>query len=232
MIGYTLNSVIRADGAPAFAMIATVAGAVTNIILDPIFIFVLDWGISGAAWATITGQILTLVISIVYLTRTKTFKLHLASLKPQKEVLSSIAKLGISTLITQLSIVIISMVCNKMLAIYGADSVYGANDPLAIIGICMKVFTIVLSIAMGIIIGAQPILGYNVGAGLNDRVRELSVNVSLPQLSSVSSLRLSLKSGQKLLLISSAPIPRIPSSICNSLHSLFGFSSCSSPSPV
>lgn len=172
MLGYMLNSVIRADGSPAFAMTATVAGAVANIILDPIFIFVLGWGIQGAAWATITGQILTLIISLVYLTRTKTFRLHFASLKPQKEVLSNIVKLGVSTLITQLSIVIISMVCNKMLAIYGAKSVYGANDPLAIIGICMKVFTIVLSIAMGIIIGAQPILGFNIGAGLNDRVRE------------------------------------------------------------
>lgn len=172
MLGYMLNSVIRADGSPAFAMIATVAGAVTNIILDPIFIFVFNWGIQGAAWATITGQILTLVISIIYLTRTKTFRLKLESFKPQKEVLGNIAKLGVSTFITQLSIVIISMVCNKMLAIFGAQSEYGANDPLAIIGICMKVFTIVLSIAMGIIIGAQPILGYNIGAGNNDRVRE------------------------------------------------------------
>lgn len=172
MLGYMLNSVIRADGSPAFAMAATVAGALTNIILDPIFIFVFNWGIRGAAWATITGQILTLIISIVYLTRTKTFKLSIKSLKPEKQVLSTVAKLGISTLITQLSIVIISMVCNKMLASFGANSEYGANDPLAIIGICMKVFTIVLSIAMGIIIGAQPILGFNIGAGKNDRVRE------------------------------------------------------------
>lgn len=172
MLGYMLNSVIRADGAPAFAMIATVAGAVTNIILDPLFIFAFGWGIQGAAWATITGQILTLVLSLIYLTRTKTFHLQLTSFKPTKAVLSNIAKLGVSTLITQLSIVIISMVCNKMLAIYGANSIYGANDPLAIIGICMKVFTIVLSIAMGIIIGAQPILGFNIGAGKFDRVRE------------------------------------------------------------
>ncbi len=172
MIGYALNSVIRADGSPNFAMVATVAGAVTNIILDPIFIFVFNWGIKGAAWATITGQIITLIISIVYLFRTKTFRIQASSFKVESQVLSNIAKLGISTFITQLSIVIISMVCNKMLATFGADSIYGANDPLAIIGICMKVFTIVLSIAMGIIIGAQPILGYNIGAGKNDRVRE------------------------------------------------------------
>ncbi len=172
MLGYMLNSVIRADGAPAFAMSATIAGALTNIILDPIFIFVFKWGIRGAAWATITGQIITLLFSFLYLTRTKTFHLRLDSFKLQKPVLSNIAKLGISTLITQLSIVIISMVCNQMLATFGAKSIYGANDPLAIIGICMKVFTIILSIAMGIIIGAQPILGYNVGAGNYDRVRE------------------------------------------------------------
>lgn len=172
MLGYMLNSVIRADGAPTFAMIATVVGAVTNIILDPIFIFVLNWGIQGAAWATIAGQILTLIISIIYLTRSRTFKLKMQSFLPQKEALSNIAKLGISTLITQLSIVVISMVCSKTLATFGAQSEYGANDPIAIIGICMKVFTIVLSVAMGIIIGAQPILGYNIGAGQNDRVRE------------------------------------------------------------
>lgn len=172
MLGYMLNSVIRADGAPAFAMIATVAGAVTNIILDPVFIFVLGWGIQGAAWATITGEIVTLVLSVFYLIRTRTFRLKLESFKPQRQVLINVMKLGVSTLITQLSIVVISMVCNRMLASYGAQSEYGANDPLAIIGICMKVFTIVLSIAMGIIIGAQPILGYNIGAGQNGRVKE------------------------------------------------------------
>ena len=172
MLGYMLNSVIRADGSPAFAMVATVIGAVANIILDPIFIFAFGWGIRGAAWATITGQILTLLVSLFYLTRTKTFRLKLASFKPEGKLLSNVAKLGISTFITQLSIVIISMVCNKMLATFGANSVYGANDPLAIIGICMKVFTIVLSVAMGIIIGAQPILGFNIGAGQHDRVRE------------------------------------------------------------
>lgn len=172
MVGFTMNSVIRADGAPTFAMVATVAGALTNIILDPIFIFVLNGGISGAAWATITGQIVTLLISIIYFTRTRTFRLQLASFRPAGQLLSNIAKLGVSTLITQLSIVVISMVCNQMLAIYGAQSPYGANDPLAIIGICMKVFTIVLSVALGIIIGAQPILGFNIGAGQTDRVRE------------------------------------------------------------
>lgn len=172
MLGYMLNSVIRADGSPTYAMVATIAGAVTNIILDPIFIFVLSWGIKGAAWATVTGQVLTLIISVIYLARTRTFKLKFPDLHPQKQVLGNIAKLGVSTFITQLSIVVISMVCNKMLAIYGTQSEYGANDPLAIIGICMKVFTIVLSIAMGVIIGAQPILGYNIGAGKNNRVRE------------------------------------------------------------
>lgn len=172
MLGYMLNSVIRADGAPAFAMIATVAGAVTNIVLDPVFIFVLNWGICGAAWATVIGQVVTLLISIFYLTRTQTFKLKFASLKIEKSLLVNVMKLGVSTFITQLSIVAISMACNRMLAIFGAKSVYGANDPLAIIGICMKVFTIVLSIAMGIIIGAQPILGFNIGAEQHDRVRE------------------------------------------------------------
>lgn len=172
MVGNVINSVIRADGSPAFAMVQTLAGAITNIILDPIFIFVLHWGIKGAAWATIIGQVLTLLLGIFYLFRTKTFKLKWESFKLKLPVFSNVVKLGISTFITQMAVVVIALTSNIMLAKYGAQSIYGADIPIATMGICTKVFSIVLNIAIGIIVGAQPILGYNIGAGKNARVRE------------------------------------------------------------
>ena len=172
MMGNMLSAIIRADGSPAFSMASTLSGAITNIILDPIFIFGCNWGIKGAAWATIIGQIVSLIIAIVYLTRTKTFKLEKTSFKLDFKLFSNVIKLGISTFITQMSIVVISLVCNIMLAKYGAVSKYGADIPIAVMGICMKVFTIVINIVVGIILGAQPILGYNFGAKKIDRVKQ------------------------------------------------------------
>ncbi|MBE6153990.1 MAG: MATE family efflux transporter [Firmicutes bacterium] len=173
MMANVMNPIIRADGSPLGAMIATLVGAITNIILDPIFIFVFDMGIEGAAWATIIGQVLSLIISIIYFVKyTKTFKLSKDSFKVNIGIFSNIIKLGVSTFITQMSIVIISLVCNIMLAKYGAMSKYGADIPIATMGICMKVFTIVINIVVGIILGAQPILGYNFGAKKIDRVKQ------------------------------------------------------------
>ncbi len=173
MLANGMNAVIRADGSPGFSMASTLVGAVTNIILDPIFIFVCKWGISGAAWATVIGQCFSLIVSIIYFTRTKTFKLSWQSFHMNFGVFQNVMKLGISTFITQMSIVIISLVCNIELAKYGALSKYGVDIPIAVIGICMKVFTIVINIAVGIILGAQPILGYNYGSKQYDRVKEV-----------------------------------------------------------
>lgn len=167
-----MNAVIRADGSPGFSMASTLIEAITNIILDPIFIFAFKWGIKGAAWATVIGQCLSLIVSIIYFTKTKTFKLSWSSFKVNFGIFSNVIKLGISTFITQMSIVVISLVCNIMLAKYGAQSKYGADIPIAVIGICMKVFTIVINVAVGIILGAQPILGYNYGAKQMTRVKK------------------------------------------------------------
>lgn len=172
MVANGMNAIIRADGSPGFSMASTLVGAITNIILDPIFIFVFQWGIAGAAWATIIGQCLSLIVSIVYFTKTKTFKLSWSSFKINFKLFSNVIKLGVSTFITQMSIVVISLVCNIMLAKYGAMSKYGADIPIAVIGICMKVFTIIINIAVGIVLGAQPILGYNYGAKQYDRVKK------------------------------------------------------------
>lgn len=172
MMGNTMNPIIRADGSPTYSMLATLAGAISNIILDPIFIFGLKLGMKGAAYATVLGQVLTLIISIIYFTKTKSFKLTKESFKIDFKVFSNVIKLGISTFITQMSIVVVSLVCNMMLAKYGANSKYGVDIPIAVIGICMKVFTIVINVVVGLILGAQPILGYNFGAKKYKRVKE------------------------------------------------------------
>lgn len=172
MLANGMNAIIRADGSPGFSMGSTLIGAITNIILDPLFIFGFKWGIKGAAWATVIGQCLSLIVSIYYFTKTKTFKINKNSFKINLGIFKNVIKLGVSTFITQMSIVIISLVCNITLAKYGAMSRYGADIPIATIGICMKVFTIVINIAIGIILGAQPILGYNYGAKNYDRVKE------------------------------------------------------------
>lgn len=172
MLANVMNPIIRADGSPKMAMVATLAGAITNIILDPVFIFVFDLGIKGAAWATIIGQVLSCIISIVYFLNSKSFKLKKDSFIVDFKIFSNVIKLGVSTFITQMSIVIISLVCNIMLFKYGSQSKYGADIPIAVIGIAMKVFTIVINIVVGIILGAQPILGFNYGAGKYDRVKE------------------------------------------------------------
>lgn len=168
-----LSGIIRADGSPAFAMVVTVTGAVINIILDPLFIFGFNWGIEGAAIATIIGQIVSFLLGAYYIFfRARTFKLNLASFHPDLKVFAQFTKLGVSTFITQMAIVATALVGNMMLASYGAESIYGADIPIAVMGITMKVFTIVINIVVGLTVGAQPILGYNYGAGKYDRVKE------------------------------------------------------------
>lgn len=172
MLMNMMNAVIRADGSPAFSMASMTVGAVINIILDPVFIFACDWGIAGAAWATVIGQTASFVICFVYFFRTKTFRLKASSFLPHFKVFSNALKLGVSSFITQMSIVVISLVCNIMLFQYGELSIYGPDIPISVISIETKVFTIVINIVVGIILGGQPILGYNYGAGKFDRVKQ------------------------------------------------------------
>ena len=179
MLSNMINAVIRADGCPAWSMFSMLAGAVTNIILDPIFIFVCRWGMAGAAWATVIGQTVSFVIGIVYLFRSKTFKLTLKSFIPHFKSFGEAIKLGLSSFITQMSIVIISLVCNIMLVKYGGASQYGENIPIAIVAIESKVFTVVINIVVGIVLGCQPIIGYNLGAENYGRVKKLYCNILL-----------------------------------------------------
>lgn len=169
----TLASIIRADGSPQYAMGAMLTGAVINIIGDPVAIFALDLGIKGAAWATILGQFVSFVICAVYLCRSKTFRVGAESFKPNGRTLRPVMALGASSLLTQLSIVVITVVNNILLVNYGRQSAYGEDVPLAAFVVIMKLFQIVLNIAIGIAAGAQPIVGYNYGAGKTERVRGL-----------------------------------------------------------
>ncbi len=167
-----MNSMIRADGSPTYAMIALLLGAVINIALDPLFIFVLDWGIQGAAFATVIGQVVSFVICVVYFRKPKSFKLKKSSFRIDYPVLKNLIVLGGSTFIVQISMVVMTLLCNMMLFKYGALSKFGSDIPISVFSIQTKIYTIVGNIACGIALGGQPILGYNYGAGKMDRVRE------------------------------------------------------------
>lgn len=173
LVQNTLASIIRADGSPRYAMCAMLVGAIINIIGDPVAIFALDLGIKGAAYATILGQFVSFIICLLYLTKSRTFKISMKSFRPNIRILKRVMALGTSSFLTQLSIVIITVINNILLVKYGADSVYGADIPLAAFVVIMKLFQIVLNIAIGIAAGAQPIVGYNYGAGQFDRVQDL-----------------------------------------------------------
>lgn len=173
LVQNTLASIIRADGSPKYAMGAMLVGAVLNIIGDPVAIFLLDLGIQGAAWATILGQFVSFCICAAYLTRSKTFRISAKSFRLDFTLLKQVMALGASSFLTQLSIVVITIVNNILLVKYGAASPYGEDIPLAAFVVIMKLFQIVLNIAIGIAAGAQPIVGFNYGAKRFARVREL-----------------------------------------------------------
>ena len=173
-----MNPIIRSDGSPKFAMVSTLAGAVTNIILDPIFIFIFKWGMMGAAVATILGQILTAFLSIWYLCHMKAVKLEKSSFGIHPGLAAKYLPLGICSFLSQISLVAAMAAIQNMTLKYGAmDEIFGqaqyAQIPMAVLGIVMKFFQIVISIAVGMAAGCIPIVGYNIGAGRKDRARNL-----------------------------------------------------------
>lgn len=172
MIPTALNSMIRADGSPKYAMFSMVLGAVINTVFDPIFIFVLHMGVQGAAIATVMGQVASFVVSVIYITRFKTFHFDKVMFRLKRRVCQNILTLGISSFITQIAITIVMALTNNLLAAYGAASVYGPEIPLTAMGIVMKVNQILISILVGIATGAQPIIGYNYGAKNFERVKK------------------------------------------------------------
>ena len=178
MFGQAMNPIIRSDGSPKFAMVSTVAGAVTNIILDPIFIFPLKMGMMGAAVATVVGQILTAVLSVWYLFHMKALRLERSSFRLSGALMRKFLPLGITSFLSQASLVVSMAAVQNMCTKYGAmDPVFGqaayAQIPLAVLGIVMKFFQIVISIAVGTAAGCIPVVGYNIGAQRKDRAKTL-----------------------------------------------------------
>ncbi len=178
MFGQAMNPVIRADGSPKFAMISTLAGALANIILDPIFIFVFEWGMMGAAIATVIGQIITAVLAVWYLCNTRIVKLSKSDFKLQNKIITKTLALGICSFLSQISLVAAMAAINNMVKKYGAtDKIFGqeqyAQIPMAVVGIVMKFFQIVISIVVGMAAGCIPIVGFNMGANLKSRVKKL-----------------------------------------------------------
>lgn len=178
VFGQAMNPVIRSDGSPKFAMASTLAGAVINLILDPVFIYVMRWGMMGAAVATVLGQVATAALAIWYLCHMKAVKLNKNSFRPHVKLMRRYIPLGICSFLAQISLVCSMAAMQNMLIKYGAlDPIYSqaqyAQIPMAVIGIVMKVLQIVISIAIGTAAGCIPIVGYNVGAGRSDRAKLL-----------------------------------------------------------
>ncbi len=168
-----VSAIIRADGDPKYSMKATIIGAVINLVLDPIAIFVLDMGMVGAGFATITGQFVSAVYGLAYFRKMKSTKLHKESFKLETTLVKRVLTLGISSFVTQISIVIFLAVLNQTMVKYGGMSVYGEDIPLTVMGIIMKIYQIAVSFIVGISIGVQPIVGYNMGAGNYARMKEI-----------------------------------------------------------
>ena len=186
MFGQAMNPVIRADGSPRFAMGSTLAGAVANIILDPIFIFVFKWGMMGAAIATVIGQIITAALAVWYLFHIKSVRLEKRDFLLEKKTVSKTVSLGICSLLSQISLVAAMAAINNMVRKYGAlDAVFGmeqyAQIPMAVVGIVMKFFQIVISIVVGMAAGCIPVVGYNMGAGRRDRVKSVFVRLLIAE---------------------------------------------------
>ncbi len=178
MFGQAMNPIIRADGSPRFAMASTLAGAVSNIILDPVFIFLFRWGMMGAAVATVLGQIVTAVLAVWYILHMKQVKPSTRDFVPDAPVCKSTLALGVTSFLSQISLVAAMAAINNMIRKYGAmDAVFGqaqyAQIPMAVVGIVMKFFQIVISVVVGMAAGCIPVVGFNMGAKKMHRVRSL-----------------------------------------------------------
>ena len=178
MFGQAMNPIIRADGNSKFAMIATLTGALLNIILDPVFIFGFHWGMMGAAVATVIGQIVTAVLSIWYLCNMRIIRPERTDFHLSKSICTRTLTLGATSFLSQISLVLAMAAINNMIRKYGAlDPVFSIEEyaqiPMAVVGIVMKFFQIVISIVVGISAGCIPIVGFNMGAQLTHRVKEL-----------------------------------------------------------
>ena len=172
MIIYSsLSSIIRADGSPKYSKVMLVIGALINIVLDPIFIFVFNMGVKGGALATIIGQFISFLIAVIYLKKLKSVKLVKEDFYMTKNVLK-ILSLGLSSFITQSIILVLFVFMNNVMTKYGQLTKFGSDIPLSVYGVISKINSLFISTVLGVSIGAQPIIGFNYGAGKKERVRE------------------------------------------------------------
>ena len=179
VFGQAMNPLISADGSPNYVMFSTLMGAGINIILDPVFIFVFHWGMKGAAIATVMGQIFTAMMSLRYISsKMKAINFSRSNLHFYPSLMKRYIPLGMCSFLSQIALVISVASVNMMIHKYGAlDSVFGKPEysqiPMAVIGIVMKFFQIVISVVVGLSASCTPIAAYNVGAGRPDRVKSL-----------------------------------------------------------
>ncbi|MCR5732908.1 MAG: MATE family efflux transporter [Sphaerochaetaceae bacterium] len=178
IFGQAMNPIIRSDKSPKFAMVSTLLGALINIVLDPVFIFLFRWGMMGAALATVIGQAVTALLALWYLFNLKSFKLKRSDFLIRGGIVSKYIPLGICSLLSQLSLVAAMAAINNMIRVHGArDPIFSDPElsqiPMAVVGIVMKFFQIVISIVVGMAAGCIPVVGFNLGAGRKDRVKEL-----------------------------------------------------------
>lgn len=171
MLGTGASQLIRADGSPRYAMLSTTLGAVLNAVLDPILIFGFDLGMSGAAWATVIGQLVSSVLILRYFGRFQSVTLERRDYLPRKSSVLRILKIGIAAGAMQFASTVISIVMNNVLGYYGELSPYGRDIPLACVGIITKVAALFDGVSLGIAQSIQPIIGYNYGAGNYDRIK-------------------------------------------------------------
>lgn len=172
MITYSaIASIIRADGSPKYSMILLVVGAIINIILDPIFIFTFNMGVKGGAIATVIGQIVSCIMALVYIPKIKSVKLEKSDFKLDKSITRTLG-LGLSSFITQATVLALFVFMNNIMTKYGATSKFGSDIPLSVYGVISKINSLYIATILGISIGSQPIIGFNYGAGNYSRVRE------------------------------------------------------------
>ena len=165
------NHIVRADRSPTYSMTCVLTGAIINTILDPLFIFGFGWGIKGAAWATVIGQVVSGILVIIYFGKFRKMYLGMSMLKPSLECLKAIISLGMASCINQIAMAVVQIVLNNILRYYGGLSVYGSDIPIACVGVISKVNQVFMAICIGISQGCQPIWGFNYGAKKYDRVR-------------------------------------------------------------
>lgn len=175
-VDMAFTSIIRADGRANISLIGMLIGCAANVILDPIFIFVFKWGVAGAGWATIIGQILNAIYFIFCITRCKTVKLEKKHFSLKFKISGKMCILGLSSFITQFALVVVIAVVNNTLKVCGEKSIYGADIPVSAMGVVMKVSQVLTSVVLGLATGILPVISYNYGSGQYDRVKKLFQN--------------------------------------------------------